>query len=591
MVNGLKKNYFISLLMLVFVAGVFLRTYHFSDWLHFELDQSRDAKVVDLAIERGIGNLPLLGPKAAGSFLRLGPSFYYFEYLSALVFGNTASGVAILGLIFSCLSIPMFYALLRRFFEKGVSLMSTALFAVSFFLVMYSRFAWNPNNLPFFVLLGMYSLLRSVDREEPRNGWWLVGASAAIGIATQLHFVAFLALPIISGAFLIIKRPKIKFVFWISALLAIILLYSPVIINEIKTGGQNSEEFMKIFEKKSSGGEYTAIEKAARDGKENILGYFLILSGYPKGDLPRIIAPQGLDMEVICTDECKKDLPMGLLALAIFASGFFFYARNFVSEEDVRRRDFLVLLGLWFFVSLVLFFPIAFDLAPRFFLLVAPLPFIFFGFIMDFLEKRKLILVAFLLAVAVLISNAWGIRTRFEELRRSPTESFQPQSDPILKEKYRVTLQQQLEITDYMENFYRQNNFPVYVNSEAYYRRAFLYHLEQRSIPRDDFRNVGKIYQKGNYFLIYPILSNLEKRTAKYLVDFSVAETRDFGTLKVFRLNPKPESIKAVEQIFGPEKKPTSSPGVPVRCRWNEIFGKCNTDGSEDANEGAGDDE
>ena len=120
------------------------------------------------------------------------------------------------------------------------------------------------------------------------------------------------------------------------------------------------------------------------------------------------------------------------------------------------------------------------------------------------------------------------------------------------------------------------------MNSEPFYRRSFLYHLEQREILRDDFRNVGKVYQKGNYFLIHPALSNLEKRTAKYLVDFTVVETKDFGTLKVFHLIPKPGSIKAIEQVFGPEKKPTSAPGVPVRCRWNEIFGECNTDGSED---------
>ena len=87
--NSFKKRYFYIAFLAVLFLGAFLRFYHFADWLHFELDQSRDAKVIDLAIKEGPGALPLLGPKAAGSFLRLGPAFYYFKYLSALAFGNT----------------------------------------------------------------------------------------------------------------------------------------------------------------------------------------------------------------------------------------------------------------------------------------------------------------------------------------------------------------------------------------------------------------------------------------------------------------------------------------------------------------------
>ena len=170
----LRKNYIIIALSLIILLGTFLRLYHFSDWLHFELDQSRDAKVIDLALEEGIGNLPLLGPKAAGSFLRLGPAFYYFQYLSALVFGWTPSGMALIMVFFGIGTIPLFYFLIKRYFANRLSLALTLLFSVSLFLVMYSRFSWNPNALPFFVLLTFLSMLRSVDPEEKKKGRWLV---------------------------------------------------------------------------------------------------------------------------------------------------------------------------------------------------------------------------------------------------------------------------------------------------------------------------------------------------------------------------------------------------------------------------------
>ena len=129
------------MLGIIILAGVFLRSYNFSDWLHFELDQSRDAKVIDLAVENGPGDLPLLGPKAAGSFLRLGPIFYYFGYLSAEIFGNTPDGIAVITLIFSCLTLPLFYLFSRRYFSQKISLFLLAIFSSSIFFILISVFA------------------------------------------------------------------------------------------------------------------------------------------------------------------------------------------------------------------------------------------------------------------------------------------------------------------------------------------------------------------------------------------------------------------------------------------------------------------
>ncbi|MEK7181743.1 MAG: glycosyltransferase family 39 protein, partial [Patescibacteria group bacterium] len=144
-------------MILIVAFGFSLRAYHFSDWLHFELDQARDARVIDAALSGGPGELTLLGPKAGGTFLRLAPGFYYLQYVSGIIFGGTPSGIAMVVLILSVLSIPLFYFLSRRFFSEWISLGLTLLFAASPFMVMYGRFAWNPNLIPFFTLLGFYA--------------------------------------------------------------------------------------------------------------------------------------------------------------------------------------------------------------------------------------------------------------------------------------------------------------------------------------------------------------------------------------------------------------------------------------------------
>ena len=586
MLKTLKNQKIWVILALIFILGTYLRVYHFNDWLHFELDQSRDAKVIDLAIQEGADNLPLLGPKAAGSFLRLGPIFYYFEYLSALVFGDTPSGMVAIACYFSCFTILVLFFLLRKYFEKNLSLLLTGLFSASLFFIMYSRFGWNPNNLPFFILLSFLALLNLSDPESKRKGIWLLVLSLALGITTQLHFTAFLAIPAVTALFLIWKRPRIRWTWWLGALLILLTLYSPVIINDIKTGGDNMKEFVRVFQKKTDSKKetHTFIEKAYKDITENSLGHFLILTGEESFELPRLKQiPGGLDF--ICDASCRKGIWGGGIGIAFFSLGafllllktFFALKNNRVSEN---QKNFLVLSSLWFIITLGLFFPIAYDIAPRFWLIISGLPLIFLGLTLETLQnfipsKRLGFWLILVLASIFIFSNLWNVKKRFWQLENAPKVNFEIGPDRILKENTRVTLEQQYMIINHILGIYAKNEFPIYLNSEAYYRRSLLYHLDKKEIPRDDFRNASnskKIYLEGNYFLIYPTSANWESKTEKYMNDFDVIDKKDFGTLTLWQLAPKDGVANAVRQEFEEKGKPKSAPGVPVRYRWEEIF-------------------
>lgn len=589
----LAKHQIIIVLGLIIALGAFLRVYHFSDWLHFELDQSRDAIVVDLALDQGIGNLPLLGPKAAGSFLRLGPAFYYFEYASALVFGHTPAGMATHNLLFSILTIPLFYFFVRRYYNLKISLSLVLLFSTSLFMVLYGRFAWNPNSLPFFTLLTFYSLLRAVDATEKRKGWWLVLGAFSLAILTQLHFVAFVGIPAVCFLFLVFKRPRIAWRYWLASLLVILIMYIPPIINDIKTGGENTKEFAKVFAKKTDEGDKNILEKGVRNYTENALGYFLLTTGYEEAELPKLRQKEWV-FDIVCDRECRNNLISGGLALLLFSFGGALMLRQtkkIGQEEPNTKKDFMMLVALWFGVTFLLFTPIAYDLAPRFFLVIFALPFIFLGLIFQFLEEKiaskRVFHIVFIFSLVVLLAaNLMAVANRFTELSKSKRENVVVEGDKILNEEYRVTFELQNQIVDYMEEIYRTNNFPVYVNSEPFYRRSFLYILDRRGVVRDDFRNTQiakKIYRHGNYFLVYSRTANLELETAKYEENYAIAAQKEFGTMVVFHLVPREESINAIEQEFGPEKKPRSGSSVPIRCRWNEVFGKCNPDELEDA--------
>lgn len=581
--NFFNKKLVIIVFLLIISLGFFLRWYNFSDWLHFELDQSRDAKIIDLAVKEGPGQLPLLGPKAAGSFLRLGPAFYYFNYLSALIFGDTPSGMAMIIMIFGILAIPAFYFLSRRYFNKWISIALLLVFSTSLFLVMYSRFSWNPNALPLFTILTAYSLLRAVDKEEGRKGMWLLLASFCLAVAAQLHFLAFVSFPVIALAFLIVKRPRIKWAYWAGAVAIILLMNSPVILNEVKTGGKNLEEFKDVVVGKSNkDNEKNLVEKIVRNYTENSLAHFLILSSQ-NSELPKI--EQNPKFDVKCDQGCRDNLPLGAIAIAMFSLGIVLMLKNLIFEKDPRKKDFLIMVFLWFIVAFGLFVPLSFDISPRFWLLVSALPFVFLGFIFEFFSKiipRKFYLA--LMAVVVLGmagSNLYKINERFNGMGKASTEAVKISADRILKERHFVTLEQQYEIVDYVESFYNGNSYPVYLNSDPFYRRSLLFHLDMRNIPRDDFRNVTnskKIYQNGNYFLVYPTNSNLENELDDYSLAYSELNRKQFGTLTVIQLAPKADFVTDVQQSIEPKGKSKSAPGVPERYTWEEIFNESSED-------------
>lgn len=584
----------VIILLLILVVGAGLRMYHFTPWLHFELDQARDAKLSDLAIAEGPGELPLLGPKAAGTFLRLGPIFYYFQYIGALVFGDTPQGVAYPTMIFGILTILLAYLFSRRFLSVSISLAMAALVATSHFLVMYSRFAWNPNAIPFFLLLAFYALLRAVDAHEEHKARWFSLAAASGAIATQLHFLVFLALPTTIVGFLLLKRPKLPWKAWVGAVGIIILFYSPVVINDIKTQGANTKEFFKAITEKSEkagAASHTLADKVIRSYIETANGMMILVTGREATDMPKIEVSRGGSFVSITTKEGDIINTLwgyaGLVALLLMMILFVF---RFSTERERAKKDFMVLSGIWIVVCLGIFVPLAFDLSPRFYLLLLPSVLVLLGMALEFLGKvvRNKYAVTILIVFVLCLMNVLYLKERFDQLAVAQTQPLGNMTDRILKERTRVTLAQQYEIAGYIKEIYQQNKQPVYFNSEPEYRRAILYHVANDGIPYEDLRTT-KVYREGNYILTYVSNDSLDKKVSKYSDRYDVVEKKQFGTLTLVRLLPKEDKIEAQKQVVEPKKveRKVYPPGVPVRYTWNEVFEGL---GASDENDSNGED-
>jgi len=572
-----RKSVGILLVGIVLIGG-FFRLYNHADWLHFELDQSRDAEIISAALQNGPGELPLQGPRAAGTFLRLGPGFYYLEYVSALIFGGTPSGIALFVALFSIAAIPMLFFFLRWYFHDVIALFLSGLFAVSPFFVLYGRFAWNPNPLPLLILIGAYALLKSVDSAEQRKGVWFCLSAFFFGLATHMHFLALIIIGVSVFIFLLYKRPRFAWHVWIIAIGIVVILYTPVFINEVMTGGKNAEQFTEAIFGKSVESKHNWTEKMIRNVQEHANHYQLMVFG-DENVMTVYTSPKGRFMfDISCNDRCRNLLIKETFYAMIFVYSSILLIWRLFIEKDVRKKDFLVLITIWYGISFLLFLPITFDSAPRFFLAVCFVPFALLGLMVEGLLRIRSYgkWVTVIIAILVVFGSVLHTYRRFSQLYQS---NFGPvknaYNDAILREKGVTTLGNMQAVTDYMESKYRENGYPVYRYSESFYRRSFAYLLNIRNIYNDSI-GTSEIYREGNYFLIFRIHSNTASRSEKYMKKYTVIEKQTFGSFIVWYCVPKPDMITAVRQEFSSVPGQFSAKNEnsgQKRYIWSEVIG------------------
>ena len=577
--KNILKNKIFWIVLGITVVGFFLRAYHFEDWMHYQLDQARDYRIIHAAIEYGPGELPLQGPRAAGSFLRLGPLLYYLEYGSALVFGDTPAGSVMIILILNVLAIPLFYVFLRRFFDWKLSAGLTGIFAVSLFMIVYSRFGWNPTLIPFFMILFAYALLRVTDDDE-KSGWWLIGASGALAFIANMHFVALVTVPIIAVIYFIWTRPKVGLKWWFFAVLFFVFLNIPLIVNDIKTGGENLVEFIDVALNRSGGDDentHNIVDKVVRNIDAHTQYYWLILTGDQFAGLPEL---KGSDIQ--CGYDCRKGLVRGVLSFIMIFFGIVGWVWLYITEEAVKKKNFLRLVLLWGVIIFVVYIPLAYDIAPRFFLLNAPLMFVMLGFVpkaigVEYKKPGKII--AVVLVVLCVISNLFFVSRYFGELAQaSANEDFLlDYRDRILKEKTRVTFEQMMNITDWMESKHKENGYPIFMYGQPEYKRAFWERIDVRDISRDHIpKDLNPIYKQGNYFIVIRTQSDQDGFLENFLKCLNIEEKKNFGTLTAYYFSPKEECITDDKKIFQEKSRdPKFSKDVQPRYLWRQVFEGC----------------
>lgn len=523
-----KYKYVYVAVFFIFVLGVFLRVYNFSDLLVIKSDQARDALIIDQVRLNGIEGVPLVGPQIGGTELKMGPIFYYFQIFSGKIFQFSLESLAYPDLFFGILTILLSFLFFRKFFILKVTLFLTALVSVSLFLVTFSRFAWNPNSLPFFTFLFGYSFLRLIEENSLKRWFFLFLSALSIGIIAQLHLFAILSLIFGLLLFLIVERPlNYKEIFFLLAI--ILFLHTPFAINEIRTKGEGIKHFYQAKEKKEvKDGKHEIHELIFRAYQENSKAMWIIITGNQN---PDIISTKGVN--IVCNQKCRDNLIYSLLAMVIFGYSLVTVFYSWIIGNFVKKKELLFMI-LWMVSFLIFSVVFAYQLEIRFYLGVIPLFLFLVGFISEHFLKifkeinsRKIIWVTFILLIFL---NFYATFVYLRDLSDSRFSNEKGGGDLRFENDYKVTLSQLRDIAKEVDLTLNKEKFLV-ISGETHYVKSVYYILSREY----GFKGC---YLRGNNHKIDPSFNQVVIQYNKFREDDSGKNYKKFGTLKASFFEP-----------------------------------------------------
>ena len=201
----------IVLLFLILFLASFLRFYRLPKYMTFLGDEGRDALVWLRMIRKG--KFVLIGPVTSIGNMYLGPLYYYLALPWFLLFGLSPIGPSLMVAFLGVMTVGFIWWVGREWFDKRTGLIAAFLYAISPVVIIHSHSSWNPNVMPFFALLTIYSIYQFWLKQRY---WWLLINGLALCFALQSHYLGLLLVPLTSIFWLLTlkdvfrKKEKLK---------------------------------------------------------------------------------------------------------------------------------------------------------------------------------------------------------------------------------------------------------------------------------------------------------------------------------------------------------------------------------------------
>ena len=243
--NFFKTNPRLIFIIWVFLLGFFLRVFRLPDFISYHQDQIRDLFYVQNNFEQG--KMILLGPKASvGNFFL--PPFWYYLMSLGFIFSPSPVVPAFIVALLSSLTVLLIYFFCEKFFSQKIAIFASLLYVVSPLSIEYSRFAWNPNPIPFFTMASFSFLYIYLYKKRNYGLWWGI---ICANIALQLHYQGMIVLAFFVLVLFVTKKLSIKQ--FVKLIVINLILFLPFFIHEFSHNFENIRGIITFLFKTQSG--------------------------------------------------------------------------------------------------------------------------------------------------------------------------------------------------------------------------------------------------------------------------------------------------------------------------------------------------
>ena len=393
-----KNKKELILLGLILIVGAFFRLYEISAYMTFLGDEGRDVIIV----RRIFTELhpPLIGPGTSVGGMYLGPLYYYLMAIPLLVAGFSPVGPAVMVALIGIITILFVWWAGREWFGKAAGIIAALLYAISPTVIIYSRSSWNPNIMPFFALLSIYSIWK-VWALKKFN--WLIILGLSLAFVLQSHYLGLLLIPTIF-VFWVLTLKNLKLAgnlkveikrFWQKTLVGLglfLTLMSPLLIFDIRHDFINANAMYKFLME-----------------RQNVVtfDFFQMFSNIPKT----------IQLITGSLMAGKSDLPTTVISLVVAAGVAFVIVGGvfFRKKIKIKKEHWLVISWFAFGVlGLSLYKQSIYD---HYFGFLFPAPFLIMGMIISKFVNGKILLK--LIGGALLICLVY-LNLKASPLRKDP---------------------------------------------------------------------------------------------------------------------------------------------------------------------------
>lgn len=199
----------------------------------WEADQGHDMLVLRTLVRDGV--VPLVGPRTSIGDVHHGPWYYYLLSPGAAVTGGDSPlAVAVLVALAGVAAVAVVWWMARGIGGPVAGAIAGLTAAVATAAIQGSTFIWNPNLIALTSSMALAGTWRAWASKDGR--WWML-AALGVALTMQFHLLGVALLPIVAVPYILDTRRRALGRVHLGVLAIFAVAYSPLLVNELTTGG------------------------------------------------------------------------------------------------------------------------------------------------------------------------------------------------------------------------------------------------------------------------------------------------------------------------------------------------------------------